>query len=320
MLIVSGPVGQADGDLDGPVALVAMQSRFKRKNEASIPIFRLLADLPFASPLGEGLVVKPAGSPTQLALARREGFSRRFHVAAGDRERGAALTAEAGPHFDAAFTAEGEVGATDAGVQADLGRAPPPYDAEELDGVLEHLVQARAAIRRAAASLPPPPLPPAAAALARAAPPGARVTAYPPALHATLGSATLVVSVSVGRNGWFGRVAVTPAEPLSGAPEVVAEAEFGWWQRLRAGLAGRSELTTGDAKFDRRFAVRGSAAKRLLALLDAPTRAAMLALDEVLPSRLHPRGVVASGKLDEAQVEGVVLAATALAERLGAER
>jgi hypothetical protein len=105
--------------------------------------------------------------------------------------------------------------------------------------------------------------------------------------------------------------------PCSGTPPRSTRQASGWWQRLRAGLAGRPELTTEDAKFDLRFAVRGP--KRLLTLLDAPTRAAMSALDDVLPTRLHHRGVVASGKLDESQVGVVVAAATALAERLGAE-
>jgi hypothetical protein len=315
--VAVGPVGKATGTLGGGlVRLEALQLRRPRKHHATEHLSQFNAELPFDRPLGEGLRVEPYGSFEHLAQAQHVGFSRRFSVGATHRERGASLLSAAGAHLDAAFDTAGRVWVDDAGVYANLARHLPGYTVDELDGVLQHLVAARSAVVAAAAALPVrPEIAPAAAALARAARPGARLSTVPVALEHDVGGATVVVSVNAGRKGLYVHLAVTWPAPLPGNPQVVAESSFGWWDRMNAALGNRYEIRTGDAAFDKRFAVRSSAARTLVEALDAPTRAALLDLDRVVPARLGAAGVKASGSVRDGDLEAAVAAAYALADR-----
>jgi hypothetical protein len=284
---------------------------------------RILATLPFQPALDGRLTVAPVGAFEALRAAGRSGFDGRFALKAPDAERAAALLPPAAREaLSASFVGDPGVGVTDAGITWSWQRQPPYPTVDEVVAALAPLPVAWKAIVEASRGIRPPTgLEEVLVTLgALSLPPGLELRGSPVGMMGELDGVPLSVTVApFAAGGWLVRVRVGLPEPIPGAPKVVREDRFGWFDRLTAMMAGRGEIVVGDAAFDRRFAVRSLKPDALKEALSRPVREAMVALDKLLPVELSAAKVEASGPIRQpAALVTVAEAALALAGAVSA--
>ncbi len=264
---------------------------------------RVTASVPFAPPLDVGAAVVADAHGVRLGGRDLD----RVEALFGPDVRAAAAAAGAAGHLE---VADGQVG----------WRAwfPLPGEADTAAEAVGHALRVHAALEAARGAVGPRAgLEAAAAAFAAAPRPQGLVASGAPVgvLGAVAGVPLAVWATPRGLE-----VRIGLPTPLPGAPQVVREERFGWADRLGATLAGRGEVTVGDAAFDARFAVRSLRPEALAEVLTPEVRAAMLALDAHLAVALGAAAVTASGPLDPTVVGEVVARAAALAETLSRAR
>lgn len=279
------------------------------------------ASLPFDPRLDAGLAVRPIGRFESLRAAGRTGFEGRFGIKATEPARGEGLvTAAAREALDAAFVGDPGVEVTDGGLTWGWAGPPPYPTVDELVAALAPLPRAWGAIVDASRGLAPPTgLEEVLVVLgALALPPQVELRGCPVGLCGTVeGVPVSVTAAPFAGGGWLGRVRVGLPRPLPGAPRVVREDRFGWFDRLTSLATGRGEITVGDRAFDDRFAVRSLKPDALRQALSAPVREAMLALDRLVPVELSGARIEASGPVRKpADLRVVAEAALALAARV----
>jgi hypothetical protein len=283
---------------------------------------RVTAALHFAPALDAQLRVRPGGGFHVLASAQRRGFEQRFTWTAAEPSRGEALLPRAAREaLDAAFVGDPGVSVTDQFIGLDWQRPAPYPTVDELVAALAPLARAWHAIVDASRSVAPPSgLEEVLVALgAMPLPPGVELRGSPVGVAGAVDG--VPVSVSVGRHAsgrWSARARVgLPSIP--GAPRVVREGRFGWFERLAAAVGGRGEIVVGDAAFDHRFAVRSLRPDALRDALSPAVREAMLALDARVAVELWGARIDGVGPVDgEESLRAVVAAALDLARAVGA--
>jgi hypothetical protein len=246
--------------------------------------------LQFRPALGLGLRVTPRGSPS----AERD-FSRVFEVSAW----GAIpeLSSEVRRALVEAHVGEPGVQVTDQGLRLEVSetRHDDGWSRDVVVAAVRHLVEAHAPLAAAAAVLPPPAaLGPALAALAEIPlPEGVRRSGGPPGFVGQVRGARVWLSLAMlAPDRLSAHVGVDLPLAVRGA--VNPEAARSWIRTLWDLGRNAPDLEFGDPAFDDRFRVTGDASA-LAAVLDADVRAAMVAVDRIVPARLGPHGVVAAG-------------------------
>lgn len=324
--------GSLQGEVEG--APVAITVTFALPTDANVTVYhlnsdgltpaarmpaqlRVAASFPFRPALDAGINARPAAALSALQAAGRAGFAQRFAVRGTEADRVEALLREAQGHLDAAFQGDPGVTLNDQGISC-TWQTPPPYPTvEQLESAIRSCARAHQAILAACRTVRPPTgLEEAAVALAGIPlPPGVELRGCPLGLAGVCAAAEVSVSVAaMAGGGWLARVRVALPELIPGAPKVLREDKFGWFERLTATLAGRGEITVGDRAFDSRFAVRSLKPDALKEALTKPVREGMLALDRLVPVELTGAEIRASGPVKgEAQVRAVADAAFALA-------
>jgi hypothetical protein len=268
--------------------------------------------LPFRPALGLGLRVTPRGPPSA-----ERGFSRVFDVSA----RGALpeLSEDVQRALVEAHVGEPGVLVTDQGLRLEVSetRHDEGWSRDVVVAAVRHLVETHGPLAAAAARVPPPAaLGPALDALAEIPlPPGMDWSGGPPGFVGRIRGARVWLSLAMLEPGKLSASAgVDLPVPVPGAAN--PEAERSWLRTLWDLGRKAPDLEFDDPAFDQRFRVTGDVSA-LAAVLDADVRAAMVAVDRIVPARLGPHGVVAAGPVaDLSALRDLGYATLALAQFL----
>ncbi len=268
--------------------------------------------LPFRPALGVGLRVTPRGSPSA-----ERAFSRVFEVSA--RGEVPELSAEVQRALVEAHVGEPGVQVTDHGLRLEVSetRHDGEWSRDVVAAAVRHLVEAHGPLAAAASAMPPPAaLGPALAALAEIPlPEGVCWSGGPPGFVGRVRGARVWLSLAMLEPGKLSASAGVDL-PVRVPGAVNPEVERSWIRTLWDLGRKAPDVEFDDPAFDDRFRVTGDASA-LAAVLDADVRAAMVAVDRIVPARLGPHGVVAAGPVaDLSALRDLGYATLALAQFL----
>lgn len=315
---------QLEGILGDASIRVAIYIRRAHRDTVHAPdherVLAITATLPFYPPLDTWLQVKPIGSWEALNASGRTGFVRRFSISGRESDRAAALLDEpARDALDQSFVGDPGPQITDQAIIWRLESRSPWPTIDAIAALLLRLPPVWSSIVAASLKLRPPSG--VEAAFVQLAgmdlPSGLELRGCPAGCTGHIGEIWLSLTMaSAPDEAILVSVVLVLPTLLLGAPQVVQEERFSWLDRALAFLGSKPEITLGDDTFDARFAVRSLRPDLLEEVLDAETRAAMLALDAYLPVHLDAKGIKARATIPLSRLGEIVGATVALARTL----